>query len=843
MRWLRSATQWVAVGGFILGGLVSGVVAWRLASGLEHERVWALCSGRVSELAADLLHATRELSSELFHVRSFFEAQPEVTRRQFQLYTKEVLESHPAIQAVEWAPRVSARQRESHERRAVGEGVPDYRIVALGPAGALVEAPPKEEYYPVVYAEPPGPNLTAFGFDLSSDRTQNAALTRALETRTVSFTEPVDLVQDAGVSRGLLAMLPAYRGGSESDRAGRYDPDGVILLVIRLQDLLDPSLTRLGTSGAVPMKLDVIDETAGSRPVTVGSVSGASEGLQLASSAYEESLEVGGRRWKLVGRPTQAFLTRHLTRWPVALGTGVFLFWETAGGLALLLLTRWRDKTLRTQARVYQAAVQNLAEGIIVADSRGRFILFNPAAERILGIGQEDVGVEEWSATYGCFYPDTRTPFPPEQLPLARALRGEEAQEELFIRNRLIPDGVWISVSGAPLRDERGNLDGGVVVFRDITDWKKSSQTLLRLSSVVEQTADTVFITNRDGVIDYVNPAFEVTTGYSRLEAVGQTPRILKSGQTSPQQYAELWKTILAGETFRAHIVNRKKSGELYHAEQTITPVKASDGSVAYFVAVVKDMTDRFRRQAQEIEMGHASRIQQKLYPAEAPRVAGYDIAGAAFPAEATCGDYFDYVPLADSGLGLVIGDVCGHGLGPALIMAATRSYVRFLSNIHASPDQVFEIINDSLFSDLESGDYVAMVLVRLDIGSNRFSCANAGHLSSYHLDSDGGVKNVLSSTGTPLGMFPSQKYGCHENLTLEPGDLVVMFTDGISEAEDDAGNVFGIENALSVIRAHRHEPAAQIVQCLCRAVRDFVGAAPQHDDMTLVVCKGGSPA
>ena len=378
--------------------------------------------------------------------------------------------------------------------------------------------------------------------------------------------------------------------------------------------------------------------------------------------------------------------------------------------------------------------------------------------------------------------------------------------------------------------------------FNTLTDSiARSEEERLRLSSAVEQTADTVFITNRDGVIEYVNPAFEATTGYSREEAIGQTPRILKSGQTSPQYYAQLWSTILAGATFRSNTLNRKKSGELYHAEQTITPVKGSDGNIIHFVAVVKDMTDRFKRQAQEIEMQYASQIQQKLYPAAAPRVEGYDIAGAVFPAKATCGDYFDYVPLAEDGLGLVIGDVCGHGLGPALIMAATRSYLRFLSNSRSNPGQIFAIINDALFADLESNHYVAMVLVRLETRSNRFSYANAGHVSGYLLDREGEVKTVLSSTGVPLGMFPSQQYGCREDLTLESGDLVVLFTDGISEAEDGAGNVFGAENALRAIRAHRHEPAEQIVQCLCRTVHDFVGAAPQQDDITVVVCKGGS--
>jgi PAS domain S-box-containing protein len=705
-----------------------------------------------------------------------------------------------------------------------------------------VSAPPQQTYFPVFYVEPSGSNQGAIGFDLSSETTRNAALTLAVKTRTVSLSGTVELVQDArGSSRGFLALLPVYRTSAGNSPDIRNEPDGVILLVVRVQDLLRQILVQHGTQGVVPMQLEVFDESAAGKPVAIGSVSSADETLPLASRSLEETLDVGGRRWRLIGRPTDVFLSRHDTRWPWVLGIGTFLFWEASGGLALLLLAWRKDSAQRGQARVYEAAVRNLAEGVIVADTDGRFVLFNPAAERILGIGKTEVGLSRWSATYGCFYPDARTPFPPEQLPLARALLGEESQQELFIRNQGGPEGVWIVVSGTPLRNEQNGLEGGVVVLRDITTWKKSSEELQRLSSAVEHTADTVFITNREGVIEYVNPAFETTTGYPRAEAIGQTPRILKSGHTTPQQYAELWKTVLAGGTYRSHILNRKKNGEIYHAEQTITPVKAPDGNIVHFVAVVKDMTDRFKRQAQDIEMQYASQIQQKLYPAAPPQVDGYEFAGAVLPAQATCGDYFDYVPLAGFGLGLVIGDVCGHGLGPALIMAATRSYLRFLSASCSNPGQIFETINDVLCADLQSNHYVAMVFVGLDVRGNRFSCANAGHVSGYHLDREGGMKTVLARTGVPLGMFPGQKYGCRENLTLETGDLVVLFTDGISEAEDGTGGIFGAENALSVIRAHCHEPAEQIVQHLCQAVHAFVGSAPQQDDITVVVCRRGS--
>jgi len=115
------------------------------------------------------------------------------------------------------------------------------------------------------------------------------------------------------------------------------------------------------------------------------------------------------------------------------------------------------------------------------------------------------------------------------------------------------------------------------------------------LYRAVEQAADLVVITNTCGTIEYVNPAFEKLTGYSRAEAVGQTPRILKSGEQSAEFYRDLWHTIRRGETFRAVVVNRKKTGESYIVEKTITPVRNADGEVAHFISNDRDISDRRR--------------------------------------------------------------------------------------------------------------------------------------------------------------------------------------------------------------------------------------------------------
>ena len=117
------------------------------------------------------------------------------------------------------------------------------------------------------------------------------------------------------------------------------------------------------------------------------------------------------------------------------------------------------------------SVLNSLAEGVIVADKNGKFLYFNPIAKEILGIGLKDVDTDEWSTVYGCFYPDKTTPYPSEQLPLACALRNEEVFDDIiYIQNPERPEGVFIEVSAKPICKADGSVDGGTVIFRDITE-------------------------------------------------------------------------------------------------------------------------------------------------------------------------------------------------------------------------------------------------------------------------------------------------------------------------------------------------------------------------------------
>jgi hypothetical protein len=131
------------------------------------------------------------------------------------------------------------------------------------------------------------------------------------------------------------------------------------------------------------------------------------------------------------------------------------------------------------QARILNLIVTSMGDGVVVVDRQGKFLLFNPAAEQIIGLGEIDVDPADWSKTYGIYLPDQVTLYPPHNLPLARAMRGENvAITDLFIRNHKSPQGVWVTASARPLRNEQGDVCGGVLVFQDVTERKNLEEQL-----------------------------------------------------------------------------------------------------------------------------------------------------------------------------------------------------------------------------------------------------------------------------------------------------------------------------------------------------------------------------
>jgi PAS domain S-box-containing protein len=169
-------------------------------------------------------------------------------------------------------------------------------------------------------------------------------------------------------------------------------------------------------------------------------------------------------------------------------------------GAQALELSRYAEElstsqqALQTQTLTLQSVLDSMSEGLVVADENGKFIIWNPAAEKIVGLGAADVPSDQWTSHYGIFLPDTVTPLPAEQNPLLRAIRGEVCSAEMFLRNPELAEGVWIEASAGPLKDKDGVVRGGVTAFRDITQRKADEREIRKLNDklelrVVERTA------------------------------------------------------------------------------------------------------------------------------------------------------------------------------------------------------------------------------------------------------------------------------------------------------------------------------------------------------------------
>lgn len=492
------------------------------------------------------------------------------------------------------------------------------------------------------------------------------------------------------------------------------------------------------------------------------------------------------------------------------------------------------------RADLLEHALDSLVESVIVTEADGRIAFSNRTAPELLGPMRPGASLCDWFAAAGLESLDEDdSPCAAERALLVRVLAGEEVPEEVwFLRARAERESRQVAIVAHPLRGDDAAVEGAIVVLRDVTARVRATESLERLSRAVEQTADVVVIANRQGTILYVNAAFTATTGYAAAEAIGRTPRLLRSGEHSPREFAELWATILRGEVWRGTLVNRRKDGSTYPSEQTITPVRNPKGRITHFVAVSKDMTERNRLREREVESGLAAAVQRRLYPDASPAVPGLDVAGAVVSAEATCGDYYDWLPRPDGRIAVVVGDVSGHGMPAAILMAETRAYLRSLATTPIAADEILARVHDLLRDDLSEGGFVTLLVAELEPSTGRLRYANAGHLPGIRIRADGVAGERLDPTGPALGIQASPVYRLREAAPLEPGELLLLLTDGAVEAPGPDGEPLDEDTVIREASRLAPGAAAEVVRDLHARIAALSAGRSSRDDVTILAVK-----
>lgn len=366
----------------------------------------------------------------------------------------------------------------------------------------------------------------------------------------------------------------------------------------------------------------------------------------------------------------------------------------------------------------------------------------------------------------------------------------------------------------------------------------------LRYRLLWETSPDAVILMDTESQIHFANPAVKDVFGYVPEEIIGQNLSLLQPERLRGFHATGLKRYLQSGVkklNWRAsETVGRRKDGAEIPIEVSFTDMDLN--GERRFVGFIRDITERKRaerelRQNQE-QFRVAREIQQRLFPKTAPALPGFDIGGASYPAEATGGDYFDYLPMLQERVGIILGDVTGHGVGPALLMAETRAYLRVLTGRREDVGEILTRANGVLAEDVGQERFITLFMARLDPRQRSFTYASAGHPTGYVLNAMGEVKRNLPRTGVPLGIHPNTHYTSSPEIPLAAGDLLLLLTDGIEESMSPDDSLLGTERILNVVRANMAKPAREIVEALYSTARQFAQNTPQLDDVTAIVIK-----
>jgi PAS domain S-box-containing protein len=401
---------------------------------------------------------------------------------------------------------------------------------------------------------------------------------------------------------------------------------------------------------------------------------------------------------------------------------------------------------------------------------------------------------------------------------------------------------VDVSILCAPIV-HGGKLVGDYAIYRDITERKKAEEELYLQKTYLEKLFNSapeaiVWHDNNDIVVN-VNDEFTTMFGYSREEAIGRPINELVAPEELQDEASTFSHKVIHGERVEADSRRKRKDGTLFDVWILGAPI-IHEGKQIGVYAIYRDITERKKAEEARIRLKEEGRmardIQVNLLPKSNPEISGYDIAGMSLPALNVGGDYYDFIRLDEHRLAVGLGDVSGKGLAAALVMSNLQATIRGQTFFDGNANECLERANKLLFDSTDSKTFVSLFYGILDAQKNTLCYANAGQNTPLIFSPDK-KPSPLKTHGLALGMQEDVSYQKDE-ISINPGDRLLIYSDGISEAMNDRLEEFGDEKLREIVQRDNGDSATELIEKISAAVNLHFGDASQNDDMTIIILK-----
>ncbi|MCC7145231.1 MAG: EAL domain-containing protein [Phycisphaeraceae bacterium] len=532
----------------------------------------------------------------------FFESSRDVTRAEFRRFTA-IMVQQPHVGGVGWAPRIPAADKNKFEKQIRDDGMTDFGVFHFDAQGQKRPVPPADVYYPICYVEPYAEIKSVLGFDVQTEPARWAAAQTALQRQMPTATDPIHRLSNQELA--VNVYMPVFPGETilaDDEILGSADPSGLVYITLRLNKILEksfhPASPTLETAVADFYQLE---ENAPPRFLVSSLPRADASPLERTPLLQGHAFDFGavhplfmfGKAYALVIRPGPVFLAAYASHaWGLTALVGLLLTALTALFIDFLSnrrvdlekIVRVRTEELRASEESYRRQfADNSAVMFMLDPADGRFLDANAAALAFYGYTREQMLALHISQI---------NTLPPAQLRhiIGSIVAGQKKQFEFQHR---LADGSLRDVEASVSLIRFGHRQVLHSIITDITPRKQAEVAVRQLSRAVEQTPTSVVITDLEGKITFVNQAFCRVTGYTEQEALGQNPRVLKSGLMPAAVYKELWDTIKAGREWRGELQNRRKNGQLYWELAVISPLTDGRGNITHYLAVKDDITVR----------------------------------------------------------------------------------------------------------------------------------------------------------------------------------------------------------------------------------------------------------